>query len=139
MPKLIKPKKIVKKKRESFDEEELQSLAKKTKSKIKTVRTYVVGLALIKFRQNLMIRVRANNDYCAILEAMRKFTRIQAEEYPEKAGWIEESWEAEEKMLTARCRDFNSLHNYLCCIGFIVSKPLIIEDDSIDLDTRTRL
>ena len=139
MTKLIKPKKIVKKKRESFDEEELQSLAKKTKSKIKTVRTYVVGLALIKFRQNLMIRVRANNDYYAVLEAMRKFTRIQADDYPEKAGWIEESWEAEEKMLTARCKTFDSLHNYLCCVGFIVSKPLIIAADSIDLDTRTRL
>lgn len=91
-------------------------------------RTYLVGLAMIKFRLNLLIKVKANNDYCALLEAMKKFTKIQAEDYPEKREFILDSWKAEEKMLTTRYKTFTALHDYLCCIGFIVSKPLILKD-----------
>lgn len=131
--------KRIKKKPEPVTETEVKSL-RKVKEKPQTIRSYVVGLTLLKFRQNLLIRVRANNDYYAILEAMGKFTLLQSAAYPEKAGYIEDSWEAEKARLISRCKDFEALHNYLCMIGFVVSKPLIIkEDESLKLDRRTEL
>jgi hypothetical protein len=122
----------LKKKTKEPSEEATSKLRKTKQARINTVRTYVVGLTLLQFRKNLLIKVRANNDYYAILEAMRRFTMLQAEEYPEKFEHIEEAWEAEEKRLTSRCKTFDDLHNYLCMVGFVVSKPLIIKEDRLE-------
>lgn len=120
----VKPK-LVPKKLTKEDKKELQTIEKTPAF----IRTYVVALGVLEFRQNVLVKVRANNDYCAILEAMRKYTKTQASEYEDKAAWINQSWEAEEKLLCSRCRTFPELHSYLRHIGFLISKPLIIEED----------
>ena len=97
-----------------------------TTEKVKTPKIrkqYLVAVCITAFRQNFQVKVRANNDYCALLETMRKIRSIVSEMYPRKADMIEDNWKEEEKELCARFRDYDSLKSYLCVAGFIVSTP----------------
>ena len=84
---------------------------------------YLVAVCITAFRQNFQVKVRANNDYCALLETMRKIRSLVSEMYPHKSDMIEDNWKEEEKELCARFRDYDSLKSYLCVAGFIVSTP----------------
>ena len=86
-------------------------------------RTYLVGVCVTAFRQNLMITVKANNDYCALLGAMKKLRSHVADMYPSKRDMVEENWEEEERELCKNFKDFDSLKSYLCVAGFIVTTP----------------
>lgn len=106
---------------------------KSKKSESKTVRSqpikkYLVGVCVTAFRQNLMLKVTANNDYCALLMAMKKLRAHVASMYPSKSDMIEENWEAEEKELCSVFRDYDSLKSYLCVAGFIVTTPYLLTD-----------
>lgn len=105
----------------------VEKVKKKTKkAEVKTPKIrkqYLVAVCITAFRQNFQVKVRANNDYCALLETMRKIRSIVSEMYQHKADMIEDNWKEEEKELCARFRDYDSLKSYLCIAGFIVSTP----------------
>lgn len=88
---------------------------------------YIVGLTVVHERRNILIKVSANNDYYAVIGALRRFNASLGDAYPEKREFISKSWEAEKERLLSHCKDYNSLHNYLCLIGLIVSKPMLLE------------
>lgn len=107
----------------------------KAKAKVKKkpmFKTYLVGLCITAFRQNLMIKVKANNDYCALLGAMKKLRAHVADMYPSKRDMVEENWEAEEKELCARFKTYDALKDYLCVAGFIVTTPYVLVDPHVE-------
>ena len=99
------------------------------KSEVK-YKTYLVGCCIVGFRQNLMIKVKANNDYFALLGAMKKLRRHVSDMYPENSQFIEANWEAEQAELCKRFRDYDQLKGYLAVAGFVMTTPFILEDNS---------
>ena len=91
-------------------------------------KTYLVGLCVIGFRQNLMITVKANNDYMALLGAMKKLRRQIADTYTTKSDMIVAAWEDEEKELTRRFKTYDSLKDFLGVAGFVVTTPYLLEN-----------
>ena len=117
-----------KKKKKVLAKEPKTSTKAKPKPTEPKFRTYLVGCCIVGFRQNLMIKAKANNDYCALLAAMKKLRRHVADMYPENSQFIEANWEAEERELCKRFKNYDQLKDYLAVAGFVMTKPFIIDD-----------
>ena len=105
---------------------------------------YIVGLTIVAFRNNILIKVRANNDYYAVLGALRKYNKILAESYPEKSDLILNSWETEkERLLNSKVEELKNIFekqrlDNLQNLTFLFesnNKRIELGDDEEDADT----
>ena len=88
-------------------------------------RIYMVAICTLEDKTNRLVKVKANNDYYALIGLMRDIAKEAATQNPSKAQVIKRLWKAEKQMLLDKYKTYDCLKNYLRMIGLIVSKPLI--------------
>lgn len=91
-------------------------------------KTYVMALCLKELRSNLMFVVQAHNDYDAIMAGMKAYSIHCAEQAPGRKQEIISNWREEKKAFMRAYPTYDALHNGLCMLGIIISKPKRIDN-----------